>query len=207
MCTLPSGILSKLGGVLRHSLQWYNSTTCWSDHLVLSVQAQPVSLTHSPKDQAQKFLLVCFLQRVGSAVLSAGQILVLLLTSRGVLLFCPCWEVLPPILGQVKYPSITPLCWSVLHRHVISPLLSHQSWQRDQSWALGQLLTHSSCPGDDGYTDLSWTAQLSGISGWCFTVLVIWSCHYKRLKVAPEVLWNSHSCTKSNNFALSSYWL
>lgn len=40
--------------------------------------------------------------------------------------FYPCWKVLPPIPGHGNYPSITPLCWSVLHRHVIPPLLSHQ---------------------------------------------------------------------------------
>lgn len=125
MCTLPWGICGKLGGLLGHSFQRYNSTTCWSDHLILSVQVQPVCLTHSPKDQVQKFLQVCFLQRAGSAVLSAGQIRALLLMSRSVLLFCPCWKVLPPIPGHGNYSSIASLCWSVLHRHVIPPLLSH----------------------------------------------------------------------------------
>lgn len=125
----------------------------------------PASLPHSlPKDKAQKFLQVCFLQRVGAAVLLVGQILALLLMSRGILLFCPCWKVLPRTLGHGNYPSITPLHSSVLHRHVTPRSSPEPSEHADHSWALGQLLTHSSCPGDDGYGDPSWRAQLSGVT-------------------------------------------
>lgn len=148
---------------MRHSFQWYHSTTYWSDSLILSVQAQPLCLTHSPKDQAQKFLQVRFLQRVGSAVLSAGMILILLLMSRGILLFCPCWKVLLPILGHGNYPPVTPLCWSVLHRHVILPLLCHQSRQREGS-VLGSGSAADSQQLPRGWWIPSWTAQLSGIT-------------------------------------------
>lgn len=40
--------------MLRYSFQRYNSTTCWSDHLMLSVQARPACLACSQKDRAQK---------------------------------------------------------------------------------------------------------------------------------------------------------
>lgn len=159
--------------------------------------ATPASLP--PKDQktpqkhqAQKFLQVCFLQRVGSAVLSAGQILALLLCLEVFYFFAHVGRCFPHP-GAWELPVHNPSAL-ICPTHVIPPLLSHQSRQREGSvLGSGSAVTHSSCPGD-GHTDPSWTAQL-----WCHQLVFHCACYlilHTRLKAAPEVQWNPHSCTK-----------
>lgn len=109
---------------------------------------------NSPKHQAQKFLQVCFLQRVGSAVLSAGQILAQLLCLEVFYFFAHVGRCFPHP-GAWELPVHNPSAL-ICPTHIIPPLLSHQSRQREGSvLGSGSAVTHSSCPGDDGHTDPS----------------------------------------------------
>lgn len=73
--------------------------------------------------------------------------------SRGVLLFSPVGRCFPHP-GAWELPVHNPSAL-ICPTHVILPLLSHQSRQRERSvLGSGSAVTHSSCPGD-GHTDPS----------------------------------------------------